>query len=411
MSSRLHFFLPSTVLAAFAAACASTHYQGDPLPLEQLAVLESRDTVVDELDGQPLASIRTLPAKYALPPGPHLVGMSLLRVERGFMLNTVITSRDLYVCFIAKAGARYVAHATISDGTWAPRISEIREERTFQERGVDTSCDRDRLFPGRAPPATAAVPAATQSEQLAIPSQTDEQSQTQSAPVQTKERLMEKARVAAAEAEARLQRRVDGALAVRDLWKGRLVRPFHPRPSADLIVANTGLSFGGDTIAETMSSNGTEGTLSGGSGVTLSLGAMLTPLWIADRLGLGLGAEIGLKYDWLTADNGRISFIRYPVTGTAHALVRLNHHWFALFAGGLETHLSPSISASDSTSGQAIALASRTGGTGRLGAYLRLGDSSAMTFGASYTALTYDVGPEHLDGSSVNLWFAFLLGL
>jgi len=48
-------------------------------------------------------------------------------------------------------------------------------------------------------------------------------------------------------------------------------------------------------------------SLSMGDGFYAFVGATLTPVWLADRLGLGLGGSIGWKYGYISASNGDVS--------------------------------------------------------------------------------------------------------
>ena len=64
---------------------------------------------------------------------------------------------------------------------------------------------------------------------------------------------------------------------------------------------STGLPFGGDEIAKTSNANGDVGSLTAGGGVMLGIGAMWTPLWLSQDVGLGASVDASVKYDSLTA--------------------------------------------------------------------------------------------------------------
>jgi hypothetical protein len=66
-------------VATVAASCgATTLYQGPVRPESESAVVESVDTVIDEIDGQNVQRIRSSKSRYVLQPGPHVIGFSFL---------------------------------------------------------------------------------------------------------------------------------------------------------------------------------------------------------------------------------------------------------------------------------------------------------------------------------------------
>src|SRR3954451_15484542 len=65
-------------LAAMSASCATTLYEGPPLSSAAAATVESVDTEIDEIDGKDVRALRGEGrARYLLPPGPHLLEVSV----------------------------------------------------------------------------------------------------------------------------------------------------------------------------------------------------------------------------------------------------------------------------------------------------------------------------------------------
>jgi len=172
-----------------------------------------------------------------------------------------------------------------------------------------------------------------------------------------------------------------------------------------------GGSFGGDTLVKATYTDGHTEELKAGNGVFVSGGLSLTPIWIADTVGLGLGIEINYQGDSMDANNGSASFDRTGGLFAAHVLV---HLWdtsgqrplgFYLFgAGGVQYVGSAKVSGSGMGSDIAGDLGTATGGMGEIGL-----DCLWKVFGGRatvrYTKLSYKGGA--IDGSSVSV----LLGL
>jgi hypothetical protein len=107
-----------------------------------------------------------------------------------------------------------------------------------------------------------------------------------------------------------------------------------------------GFGFGGDDLIKATYTNGDTQSLSAGSGVVFSLGAVATPLWVGDAAGFGVGGSIGVKYDSMSASNGNISFVRVPADLWLQTLLRVSPHWFFTVAGGMHKDLDATLSGS-----------------------------------------------------------------
>src|SRR5215471_2378080 len=232
--------------------CATTFYEGRELRPSEGAVVESKESVIDEVDGKNVQDIRADRSRYVLPPGPHVIAFSVKRVTPGFMSSKITTSNYVRVCLLAAAGHQYMTQPRIEGDSWKPMIVDP------WSGPVPIACDRDEVPPVRE---------------------------------------------------------------VRDMWAAATIRRAHLRPRLDFTM-NVGAAFGGDNILTAQLSNGDTQTLAAGQGVNFGVGVMVTPLWFRDLVGLGVGGEIGVKYDDVSASNASVSFTRYPAIGTLNVFLR-----------------------------------------------------------------------------------------
>jgi hypothetical protein len=226
-------------------ACATTFYEGPRRPVAEIAAVESQDAVIDEVDGKDLHKIRGERSVYLLPPGPHVIGVSYLKVTPGLFTTRVATSRNVRVCLQAAAGHRYITGGQLEGTAW---------------------------------------------------------------------------------------------------------------------------------------------------------------LWIRDRVGLGVGGEVGVRYDDVSAPNVSASFTRFPAIATLHVLVRASGSWFVLLAGGAEKDYGIRLSGSGDAAGIGTTMTGRIGGVGRVGLHYRWTDHFGLTFGVGYTRLTYDAPGGSLNASHASVW-------
>jgi hypothetical protein len=359
------------------SSCGRTLYEGAIRPPAEAAVVRSLDTEIDEVDGKDVRSMRSGDTRYVLPPGPHVIGMSLRQIRQGIGLKTVATSRTLRVCLLAAAGHDYIAEPRVGRNTWAPLVLDVSAHGP-----APVDCTRERLLAPTADAAPAAPAQAPGADDGASPA---------AAPLAP----------------------ADGSpeAAVMKLWAGDAMQPPSPRPFVELTLG-TAASFGGDNILTATLSTGEQRTLSAGQGVSGSLGAMVTPMWFADdRFGLGVGGEIGIKYAAVSASNGNVSFKRYPAIATVNAFARTGERWFLLASGGVEKDLGVNLSGDGVASNVQADLTSRAGWLGRLGAYYRFSDGLATTFGLGYTKLTYDAAGGAVGANSFGVWWNVQLPL
>lgn len=139
-----------------------------------------------------------------------------------------------------------------------------------------------------------------------------------------------------------------------------------PRISGHSLGARIGFTAGGDTLATAQSSGGGERKVTGGGGGTLALDARITPLWWADTVGVGVGAELGRKGQQISASNGDFALNRYPLLATAHIVARVGEDSYLLLAGGVEKDLAASLSGSGAGDTGNLRVESGLGGVGSL---------------------------------------------
>jgi hypothetical protein len=108
---------------------------------------------------------------------------------------------------------------------------------------------------------------------------------------------------------------------------------------------------GGADLATAQLSDGTNETLSAGGGVFFSIGGLLTPVWIGDAVGFGLGGYAGVKYQSIGGSNGHLSLNRFPLGVGAHSLIRLSERWFLFLRGGIQKEVGGSLSGDGDVSG------------------------------------------------------------
>jgi hypothetical protein len=190
----------------------------------------------------------------------------------------------------------------------------------------------------------------------------------------------------------------------------RAVLPKMPRPNLRLFLGLGGDIGGEDLIKATMSSGSTE-TLSAGSGLVLTMGGTLTPLWIGNSFGLGVGGEIGLKYDSIDAKNASVSLLRYPLSLWIQSYLTLNDRWYLSFLGGGHKEFSPELSGDGDAADFQASFQSPWGWM--VGAGFLWADTwhSGLGFDLRYTRIHYSIAGENIDASNVGAELTFYLNL
>lgn len=164
------------------------------------------------------------------------------------------------------------------------------------------------------------------------------------------------------------------------------------------LTVDLGLFDGGTDIATTKAANGaTVGTITFGSGSQVSIGGMVTPLWIGEYAGFGASAFAAIKYDWLDISGGTVSITRFPLGVAAHVLLHIDRQSWLFFRGGLQKELGVSVSGDSDLGGQAD-LQGSLGGFGEGGYYGSL-DPLAKHLAWSLT-FRYSVSHDTIGGTS-----------
>jgi hypothetical protein len=175
------------------------------------------------------------------------------------------------------------------------------------------------------------------------------------------------------------------------------------------LMLEVGIGGGGDDVAKVYLSNGTHQTLSAGDGAAISLGIMVTPLWVGDRLGVGVSGTVGYKAWSVGASNGDIGLSRYPLIAAVHLLPRLAPRWLLLLRGGIDKEANVSISGTGVAAGIGADLHATTGGFGE-GGFYKIMDTpeqrGAWSLTFRYTTLTYTANGGAADAQSLMVFWA-----
>jgi hypothetical protein len=179
-------------------------------------------------------------------------------------------------------------------------------------------------------------------------------------------------------------------------------RPWLRHPG-NAVTFDLGFFYGGADFASAVDANGnTVGTLSLGSGVLFTIGGIVTPLWIGDSVGFGLGAFAGVKADSLSGDNGSVWMSRFPVGAALHVLLDINLRWWLFFRGGFQKELDINISG-DATLTAGAHPQGSLGSFGEGGVYLiaPIGENhTAFVLTFRYGTARDTIGATSLDANS-----------
>ena len=180
--------------------------------------------------------------------------------------------------------------------------------------------------------------------------------------------------------------------------------PAVPRGSVEF---RLGYAFGGDTLARAVLSNGEDRTLDAGKGVVVAVEGAVTPLWVGDVVGLGARAQVGFRYGSISASNGTISLIRWPLLLGVHTLLRFTDVAYVRIGANIETHAGVSLSASGDGGSGSVDLDSSLGVGGELSLFFRWGAHACYNFAIQYTNIRYSASGVSVDASNG----AFTLGI
>jgi hypothetical protein len=406
-----------TLVVSLASACTTVLYKGPTRPASEIAVLVSKDTMIDTVDSLMVRDNTSgTTARFELLPGDHEVGISLMHTIPGFLTTKVQHSGYIVLCLALEGGHTYRAQAVMSEQRWAPIVIDETADRS-----IDGSCEKKSKLAAAPPPRP--TPPPVNAEAPPASSAADGGATTP---------------VAAAAPDAPPSASpgppggaVDpGAPAAPSGPRVVAVDPDAPPPepvasatragSSDAELSGrrpgsglslfTGFAFGGADFVKATSSNGNDETLSAGTGLILGLGAMVTPLWPSDLIGFGVGVDGALKYDSINADNGSASITRFPLALTAHLLTGPDGNNFFMLKGGIARDFGVNYSASGFDT-IAANVKGEWGPTGAIGYYRRSNDSFAWDVLGVFTLTNHVVGAEKVNANSFGLTFGVHLNL
>lgn len=376
------------------SGCTTVMYGGPRRAKSEVALVKSGPgTTVIGLDRRRVDGGAS--ANYEILPGDHLVAVVGQQVENKVFYNVVHRSAPNSLCFKARPGRKYVIERHRSgDDLWETFLTD--EDSGVAPQGCTP---RPRVSPNQAPGGDANL-ASSKSTSTAPPATAE------SAPGGEPATAPDPSNGATADASAtalspppRVPAAAGRELATTQAWSDEPQPPAAPHPGSGFLLTLGG-AFGGDELAKATYTNGDTATLSAGGGLVLAAGGMLTPLWIRNKVGLGLGAEIGWKYQTIGDSSRSISMSRFPMVLQLHSFLPLSQTWFLRPAFGIHKELAPTIS--DDSYGT-IDLESPVGWMAELGVYSmstwHLGWSVAVRF----TSVHYTFRADRLDGNNVGV--------
>ncbi|WP_438036197.1 hypothetical protein [Sorangium sp. So ce204] len=176
--------------------------------------------------------------------------------------------------------------------------------------------------------------------------------------------------------------------------------------------ASLGLAFGGDELAELTYSDGSTTAVHAGEGVSLSGGLTWTPLWLGDRVGLGLGLDAGWKYKSTLVDaDGSIKLERIPLMASVRSLVAIDSSWHGVVAAGGILELNPHLYGDGVLGGADARFDDALGGMLELGVLWGRPKGFGFEMTGRWTILSYEYMGESSNASSgsVNLTVHYFL--
>jgi hypothetical protein len=179
-----------------------------------------------------------------------------------------------------------------------------------------------------------------------------------------------------------------------------------PHPGSGFFVALGG-DLGGDNIVSARMSSGDRESLDAGTGVTGAIGGSLTPLWLDNAVGLGIGSRIGVKYDSIDAENGSVNLTRYPFSLWIHSYLRVSKRWYFTIAGGGHKELSPGLSGDGVASDVEASFESPWGWLVDAGLVFAETWHMAIGFSLRYTNMRYTIAGHGLNASNLGLSLTF----
>ena len=308
------------------AGCVVQMYPGPKLPREETARIEADHASVTNIDGMDLP----VGSAFMVRSGLHVMSATMLDAD-GHWAGRVT------FCFAAEGGASYILRS------WgqARRDAALIDARTSAEIQVRplepgercVPADRPRPVVVKAPDLPPPVaPAETATAAAAEEAGADAASSPADAPAAPPSDAAVRA-PAAVEGEApRRGRPLRATYASRQAAEPQ---PRWLRHPGNGLMFDFGAFMGGTDLATATFTDGSTSSLSGGSGILLSAGLMLTPLWVGDGAGFGLDAFASVKFDSIGTSGNSVSLTRYPLGLGAHVLAQIDDRWWFILRGGI----------------------------------------------------------------------------
>lgn len=330
-------------LCGLATGCTTVLYDGPQRPPAEVArLVAERGTTIVNVDARPVSGGRA--SVYEVLPGPHQVTATLS--DSGAQEPQVRSPSPggASVCFAAEAARVFTVSTVVQDWRLSTRVLD-------RESGENAESACVARASSGAPPARRPAPV---------------------------ERPPVDARVSSAPG--------DEARPVRT-WGGFRL--------------GMGYSFGGDDLLD---GDGAD-SLSAGGGLHVTFGGTLTPLWIRNTVGLGVGGSFGLKYNEASRGADKAGSSRVPAELWLEMQVRVSPRWFVALAGGRHKDYDISYD-SDSYRGT---LKSNWGRVFDLGLYGISSRHVGWGFGIHYVDLQYTRYDRTYDAGSVGLEFRLFI--
>jgi hypothetical protein len=384
----------AVLLTISIGACTTTMYAGARRPSAEIAVISSGGgTTLASIDGIPVDGGST--GSYEVLPGEHLVRLQGRESQFMGFYTRVYTSRPLTLCFAANPGHRYQLSCQRRDGWYA----EIIDSATFQP--VAIGCPKMLAQLQQRREALRASRSAASVQGPAYQLDPFEPSPASAAQLNSGPDAPASQSVPTTPAPPPRAPTLATPLASLMTDGQGAVLPQAPRPGTGFHLA-LGLAGGGDNLVTAQFSNGDSGTLTAGGGVYLAVGATVTPLWIGNAVGLGLGGDIGWKYDSLSASNGSVDMSRFPLDLWVQTLIAFTDNWYLHVLAGPHKESGVNLSGSGVVTGGAD-FDSPWGWMAQAGFYTTTSWHVACAFGLRYTGVHYTFAGQTIDASNIGL--------
>jgi len=168
-----------------------------------------------------------------------------------------------------------------------------------------------------------------------------------------------------------------------------------------------GFTFGGDEIITLIYSDGSTSTLYAGQGLSIGGGVTWTPLWLNDRVGLGLGYDVGYKLGTTSSNaDGTIEMERVPMVLSVRGLVALAANYHFLLAAGGVAEFGPHVYGTGVATGSDLRFSDAFGGMIEAGILFGAPLSLGAEITGRFTAIEYEAMGEKLSGLSGGMNFA-----